>query len=85
MSWKLLLGYLPTSLDRRQQTLTKKRNDYEEYVQQAYGRGETGLDHAIWHQIHIDVPRTHPGIPLFQNERIQKVRVSLVGCHLYLC
>jgi TBC1 domain family member 2 len=71
VSWKILLGYLPASADRRQQTLAKKRADYKEYVDQAYAKGQAGLDYAIWHQIHIDVPRTLPGVPWFQNERIQ--------------
>ena len=49
--WKLLMGYLPTNLDRREATLTRKRKEYEEFVQQSFGKGKAGLDQALFHQV----------------------------------
>ncbi|KAL9103310.1 MAG: hypothetical protein Q9163_001652 [Psora crenata] len=41
MSWQLLLGYLPTSSDRRVATLEKKRKAYIDGVNQAFSRTKT--------------------------------------------
>ncbi|CAD6888336.1 unnamed protein product [Tilletia controversa] len=72
MIWMLLLGYLPPQPSARATTLARKRADYATAVEQAFGRGRAGLDHSIWHQIEIDVPRTNPGIPLWQREATQR-------------
>jgi hypothetical protein len=39
MTWQLLLGYLPTNSERRVSTLERKRKEYLDGVQQAFGRG----------------------------------------------
>lgn len=39
MSWQLLLGYLPTSSERRVATLERKRKSYLDGVRQAFERG----------------------------------------------
>ena len=39
MGWQLLLGYLPTSSERRVSTLERKRKEYLEGVQQVFERG----------------------------------------------
>ncbi|POS81628.1 RabGAP/TBC, partial [Erysiphe pulchra] len=39
MSWQLLLGYLPTSSERRVATLERKRKEYLYGVRQAFDRG----------------------------------------------
>ncbi|CAG8604828.1 11189_t:CDS:10 [Ambispora leptoticha] len=72
MAWQFLLGYLPCNSDRQVATLARKRKEYEDSVSQAYAKGVAGLDQAIWHQIHIDVPRTNPGTPLYQYETTQQ-------------
>lgn len=41
MSWQLLLGYLPTSSERRVTTLERKRKEYLDGVRQAFERGNT--------------------------------------------
>lgn len=41
MSWQLLLGYLPTSSERRVTTLERKRKSYLDYVHQAFERNST--------------------------------------------
>jgi hypothetical protein len=76
--WKLLMvlaihqGYLPANSDRRDATLQRKRKEYEEYVTQAYSRGQAGLDQALAHQIHIDIQRTNAHMPLYQNVTTQE-------------
>jgi hypothetical protein len=80
MTWQLLLGYLPTSSERRVGTLERKRKEYLDGVRQAFERGGTsgpagkvrGLDEAIWHQISIDVPRTNPHLELYGYEATQR-------------
>ncbi|CAO3680342.1 unnamed protein product [Umbelopsis ramanniana] len=71
MAWQILLGYLPCNSDRRVATLARKRKEYEDGMTAAYARGTAGLDQTLWHQIHIDIPRTNPGIPLYQSEATQ--------------
>lgn len=87
MTWQLLLGYLPTSSERRVATLERKRKEYLDGVRQAFDRGSTGtlgsgsssnlgrgrgLDEAVWHQISIDVPRTNPHLELYGYEATQR-------------
>ncbi|KAI9642011.1 GTPase-activating protein [Ciborinia camelliae] len=81
MSWQLLLGYLPTSSERRVGTLERKRKEYLDGVRQAFEKGGSssaptgkarGLDEAIWHQISIDVPRTNPHLELYSYEATQR-------------
>lgn len=73
ITWRLLSGYLPVNLERRQGVLERKRKDYWSLVQQYYDteRDETHQD--TYHQIHIDVPRMNPSIPLFQQETVQRM------------
>ncbi|KWU41981.1 RabGAP/TBC, partial [Rhodotorula sp. JG-1b] len=72
MVWQLLLGYLPAPTARRAATLARKRSEYASLVKQAFSRGVKGLDGPLWHQISIDVPRTRPGVPLWQAEATQR-------------
>ena len=88
MSWQVLLGYLPTSSERRVATLERKRKEYLDGVRQAFeksggnsdksgaGKNATGrvrgLDEAVWHQISIDVPRTNPHLELYSYETTQR-------------
>ena len=47
MSWQILLGYLPTSSERRVATLERKRREYLEGVRQAFERSNsTGQSHG---------------------------------------
>lgn len=86
MAWQLLLGYLPCNSARREITLARKRKEYSDSVTATYARGIAGLDQALWHQIHIDIPRTNPGIPLYQYEATQLVITNIycgIGLHIY--
>ena len=72
MAWQLLLGYLPAPASRRAPTLARKRQEYADAVRLAFARGKQGLDGPIWHQISIDVPRTRPGVRLWQGAAAQR-------------
>ncbi|KAK9455558.1 rab-GTPase-TBC domain-containing protein [Dipodascopsis uninucleata] len=69
MAWQILLGYLPGNADRRVSTLARKRKEYSDGVAQAF---DNGVDHSVWHQISIDVPRTNPHLKLYSFDHTQK-------------
>ena len=47
MSWQVLLGYLPSSSERRVATLERKRKEYLDGVRQAFERGTAGSDKPV--------------------------------------
>ncbi|QDS71784.1 hypothetical protein FKW77_009354 [Venturia effusa] len=47
MTWQLLLGYLPTSSERRVATLERKRKEYLDGVRQAFERGTAGSETSV--------------------------------------
>ncbi|KAF1963688.1 RabGAP/TBC [Byssothecium circinans] len=47
MAWQVLLGYLPTSSERRVATLERKRKEYLDGVRQAFERGTSGSSNAV--------------------------------------
>jgi hypothetical protein len=63
MSWQILLGYLPTSSERRVTTLERKRKEYLEGVRQAFERGTTGSDTSMANELPGDdtQPTTNRG------------------------
>ena len=74
--WQLLLGYLPTSLSRREATLERKRSEYYIYRSQIYeGRSEHQTEKHLLDlkQIEDDIPRTQSSIPLFKIPEIQEM------------
>lgn len=74
VTWRLLSGYLPTSLERRNTLLERKRLDYQNLVDQYFhvdSRDEAQQD--TYRQIHIDVPRMNPHVPLFQQTCVQEM------------
>lgn len=73
VTWRLLSGYLPANLERRQQVLERKRLEYWGLVKQYY---DTELDEIYmdtYRQIHIDIPRMSPLIALFQQKTVQEM------------
>ncbi|WFD24746.1 GTPase-activating protein [Malassezia equina] len=70
--WPLLLGYLPRTASIRTSTLARKRAEYAAGVERAFARGTDALDRTAWHQIRIDVPRTNPGLRLWQQAETQR-------------
>lgn len=73
----LYKGYLPAPSSRRLATLARKRQEYADAVRLAFSRGVKSLDGPIWHQISIDVPRTNPGVTLWQGQATQRVRLLI--------
>ncbi|CAF90892.1 unnamed protein product, partial [Tetraodon nigroviridis] len=66
-------GYLPTNRGRRELVLQRKREEYFAFIEQYY-QSRTEEHYRDTHrQIHIDIPRTNPLIPLFQQPLVQEV------------
>eukprot|EP00276_Gloeochaete_wittrockiana_P005734 CAMPEP_0184661458 /NCGR_PEP_ID=MMETSP0308-20130426/38430_1 /TAXON_ID=38269 /ORGANISM="Gloeochaete witrockiana, Strain SAG 46.84" /LENGTH=513 /DNA_ID=CAMNT_0027102775 /DNA_START=233 /DNA_END=1771 /DNA_ORIENTATION=- len=75
MCWQLLLGYLPTNVERRRSTLERKRKEYRDCIPRYLDVAEsdrTDYEMNIYRQILVDVPRTNPDVPLFQTEVVQR-------------
>lgn len=84
VTWRLLLGYAPANTQRRNDALTRKRTEYRDLVNRYYASLETNelksewlatistQEHALIHQIRIDVPRTLPHNPLFAQPAVQR-------------
>jgi TBC1 domain family member 2 len=68
-----LQGYLPASLERRQSLLERKRLDYWNLVSQYYDTERDEAYQDTYRQIHIDIPRMSPLIPLFQQKTVQEM------------
>lgn len=73
ITWRLLTGYLPANVDRRDHVLTRKREEYFSYVKQYYDTRHEDIHQDTYRQIHIDIPRMSPLIPLFQQEVVQEI------------
>ncbi|XP_059843444.1 TBC1 domain family member 22A isoform X1 [Hypanus sabinus] len=94
ITWKLLSGYLPANVERRESTLQRKRAEYFAFVEQYYDSRNDEHHQDTYRQIaidiprmtpeslimqpkvqeiHIDIPRTNPLIPLFQQASVQKI------------
>jgi len=79
-AWQILMGYLPCNSKEREYVLKTKRNEYVKLVKETFKNGTSGLNQSIYHQIHIDVPRTNPDIPLYQNPIIQESLEKILYC-----
>ncbi|MBN3304647.1 TB22B protein, partial [Amia calva] len=94
ITWRLLSGYLPANMERRELVLRRKREEYFGFIEQYYdSRNDdnhrdtyrqgvqfnlckperTHVNICSSFQIHIDIPRTNPLIPLFQQASVQEV------------
>lgn len=74
LTWRLLSGYIPTALERRNSTLERKRANYHSLVEQYFhtdSRDEAQQD--TFRQIHIDMPRMNPHVQLFQQRIVQEM------------
>ena len=73
--WQILLGYLPSNRGRRETTLQRKRNEYRASVQQYWEIDDsrrTKNELRLIRQIAVDIPRTHPDVPLFHTPAVQR-------------
>ncbi|KAF0305156.1 TBC1 domain family member 22B [Amphibalanus amphitrite] len=73
VAWRLLSGYLPLPRERREPTLCRKRDEYWSFVQQYYDTRHDDIHQDTYRQIHIDIPRMSPLIPLFQQHCVQEM------------
>lgn len=73
VAWRLLSGYLPLPRERREPTLCRKRDEYWSFVQQYYDTRHEDIHQDTYRQIHIDIPRMSPLIPLFQQQCVQEM------------
>jgi len=74
LAWKILLGYIPANMGRRDECMERKRKDYNEWVPQYFHVRDSDRsddEQSIIIQIRKDVPRTHPGVTLFQQKTVQ--------------
>ncbi|ALC45766.1 CG5745 [Drosophila busckii] len=74
VSWRLLSKYLPPCAERRNAVLQSKRQGYQDLRHNYFkvdSQDETQQD--TYRQIHIDVPRMNPQIPLFQQKLVQEM------------
>ncbi|KAL8597499.1 hypothetical protein ACOMHN_047726 [Nucella lapillus] len=72
-AWKILSGYLPPAADRRQATLERKRKEYFSFIDQYYDTRHQEMHEGTFRQIHIDIPRMNPLIPIFQQTVVQEI------------
>ncbi|XP_069765637.1 TBC1 domain family member 22A isoform X14 [Narcine bancroftii] len=94
ITWKLLSGYLPANVERRESTLQRKRAEYFAFIEQYYDSRNDEHHQDTYRQIaidiprmtpeslilqpkvreiHIDISRANPLIPLFQQASVQKI------------
>uniref|UniRef100_A0A3B4AF50 Rab-GAP TBC domain-containing protein n=1 Tax=Periophthalmus magnuspinnatus TaxID=409849 RepID=A0A3B4AF50_9GOBI len=73
ITWRLLSGYLPANRERREHVLQRKREEYFGFIEQYYDSRSDEPHRDTYRQIHIDIPRTNPLIPLFQQPAVQEV------------
>jgi len=73
ITWRLLSGYVPPNLERRQQVLEQKRQDYWNLVKQYFDTDRDEVYQDTYRQIHIDIPRMSPLIALFQQKTVQEM------------
>jgi len=79
-AWQILMGYLPSNSDERETVLKEKRKEYNDIISETFKNGIAGLNQSIYHQIHIDVPRTNPDLSLYQNPIIQESLEKILYC-----
>uniref|UniRef100_A0AAX7TNT0 Rab-GAP TBC domain-containing protein n=1 Tax=Astatotilapia calliptera TaxID=8154 RepID=A0AAX7TNT0_ASTCA len=73
ITWRLLSGYLPANKERRELVLKRKREEYFRFIEQYYHSRTDEHYKDTYRQIHIDIPRTNPLIPLFQQPAVQEI------------
>ena len=69
--WKLLMAYIPPTNDQSRiaESLKRRRDEYQQLVQEFYPKRNESAYKETFRQIHIDIPRM--AIPLFQQNSVQ--------------
>ncbi|KAF7246724.1 TBC1 domain family member 22A [Varanus komodoensis] len=73
ITWKLLSGYLPGNVDRREGTLQRKRKEYFAFVEQYYDSRNEETHQDTYRQIHIDIPRMSPEALILQPKIFERI------------
>jgi len=74
--WQLMLGYLPSVKERQGAVINEKRQSYWDTANKFFyvdASDRSDYERETFHQIEIDVPRTNPTVPIFQNKTVQLV------------
>ncbi|KAM6985967.1 TBC1 domain family member 22A isoform 2-T2 [Aplochiton taeniatus] len=71
ITWKLLSGYLPANMERRESTLQRKRQEYFGFIEQYYDSRNDENHQDTYRQIHIDIPRMGPECLMLQTKVIE--------------
>ncbi|XP_069085821.1 TBC1 domain family member 22A isoform X3 [Pleurodeles waltl] len=66
ITWKILSGYLPANVERRESTLERKRNEYFAFIEHYYDSRNDETNKETYRQIHIDIPRMTPDSLILQ-------------------
>ncbi|XP_072922468.1 TBC1 domain family member 22A isoform X3 [Hemitrygon akajei] len=72
ITWKLLSGYLPANVERRESTLQRKRAEYFAFVEQYYDSRNDEHHQDTYRQIAIDIPRMTPE-SLIMQPKVQEI------------
>jgi len=76
MVWQVMLGYQPTNKSRREPAIIRKRKEYRDSIPIYFDVSEadrTTEERELLRQILVDLPRTSPDLPFFQQEPIQRM------------
>ncbi|KAM4675635.1 LOW QUALITY PROTEIN: TBC1 domain family member 22A [Discoglossus pictus] len=66
ITWKLLSGYLPANVERREGTLKRKQKEYFAFIEQYYNSRNDDTNQSTYRQIQIDIPRMSPETLILQ-------------------
>ncbi|XP_075064967.1 TBC1 domain family member 22A isoform X4 [Mixophyes fleayi] len=66
ITWKLLSGYLPANVERRDGTLKRKQKEYFAFIEQYYNSRNDEANQSTYRQIQIDIPRMSPETLILQ-------------------
>ena len=66
-----------------QATLERKRSEYYGFVEQYFPQRNSAMHQDTYRQIHIDIPRMNPLIPLFQKPVRTLPSFAAVGINLF--
>ncbi|XP_033880525.1 TBC1 domain family member 22A isoform X1 [Acipenser ruthenus] len=76
ITWKLLSGYLPANVERRESTLQRKRQEYFGFIEQYYDSRNDEHHQDTYRQIHIDIPRMNPESLMLQ-PKVTEIHIDI--------
>ncbi|XP_078275930.1 TBC1 domain family member 22A isoform X2 [Rhinoraja longicauda] len=76
ITWKLLSGYLPANVERRESTLQRKRTEYFAFIEQYYDSRNEEHHQDTYRQIAIDIPRMTPESLILQ-PKVREIHIDI--------